>query len=109
MCHGAAEAQKAADTAQATFEQGGVGDDLPRITVDGKRLAAGVPLLDLLVEAGMAASKGEARRLVQGGGVKVNDNAVTDPALTAGQGDLTADGYIKLSAGKKKHALVIPG
>ena len=109
MCHGAAEAQKAAATAQATFEKGGVGDDLPRVTVDGQRLAAGVPLLDLLVEAGMAASKGEARRLVQGGGVRVNDNAVTDPALTAGQGDLTADGYIKLSAGKKKHALVVPG
>jgi tyrosyl-tRNA synthetase len=109
MCHGASEAQNAADTAKKVFEQGGVGDDLPRITVDGKRLAAGVSLLDLLVEAGMAASKGEARRLVQGGGVKVNDNAVTDPALTTGKGDLTADGYIKLSAGKKKHALVVPG
>lgn len=109
MCHGAAEAENAAETARQTFEQGGAGGDLPRITVAGARLSAGLPLLDLLVEAGMAASKGEARRLVQGGGVKVNDNAITDPAHNAGQADITADGYIKLSAGKKKHALVIPG
>lgn len=109
MCHGRAEAQKAADTAQATFEQGGAGGELPRVTVDGQRLAAGVALLDLLVEAGMAASKGEARRLVQGGGVRVNDNAVTDPAHNASAADMTAEGYIKLSAGKKKHALVVAG
>jgi tyrosyl-tRNA synthetase len=109
LAHGATEAQNAADTAQKVFELGGVGGDLPRVTVDGQRLAAGVPLLDLLVEAGLAASKGEARRLVQGGGIKVNDNAVTDPASNAGQADVTADGHIKLSAGKKKHVLVIPG
>lgn len=109
LAHGAQAAQEAADTAQKTFEQGGVGDDLPRITVDGQRLSAGVSLLDLLVEAGMAASKGEARRLVQGGGVKVNDNAITDPAHNAGAADMTADGYIKISAGKKKHALIVAG
>lgn len=109
LCHGENEARNAAETARQVFEQGGIGGDLPRVTIAGHKLAAGMPLLDLLVEAGLAASKGEARRLVQGGGIKINDNAVTDPASNIGEGDVTADGHIKLSAGKKKHVLVIPG
>jgi tyrosyl-tRNA synthetase len=109
LCHGEAAAKEAEETARQVFEQGGVGGDLPSITIDQARLAAGVPLLDLLVEAGMAASKGEARRLVQGGGIKRNDEAVTDPALTVGANDLISDGYVKLSAGKKRHALIKVG
>ena len=106
LCHGESEAQNAEQTAQKVFEKGGVGDDLPSIEVEGSRLSAGIPLLDLLVEAGLASSKGEARRLIKGGGIKHNDQPVNDEGLAATDADLTADGYIKLSAGKKRHALV---
>lgn len=106
MCHGEQAAHDAAATAQKVFEQGGVGGDLPSIEIEAARLNAGISILDLLVEAGMAASKGEARRLVTGGGIKANDNKVETESQTYSSADLTADGYIKLSAGKKKHALI---
>ena len=106
FCHGEQAALDAAATAQKVFEQGGVGNDLPSITVERARLSTGIALLDLLVEAGFAASKGEARRLVQGGGIRCNDNVVSDDKFIARESDLTSDGYIKLSAGKKRHALV---
>ena len=104
--HGEEAALAAAETARKTFEQGGVGDDLPTINVTADRLNAGVTVVDLLVEAGLAASKGEAKRLIEGGGAKFNDQAVTTLTHTVGTADMTADGYIKLSAGKKKHALI---
>jgi tyrosyl-tRNA synthetase len=103
LCHGEAAAQEAMETAQKVFEQGGVGEDLPVVYADLKKP---VPFIDLLVQAGLAPSKGEARRLVQGGGAKCNDQPVTDAALTVSNSNLTSDGYIKLSAGKKRHALV---
>lgn len=106
LCHGEQAALEAAATAQKVFEQGGVGGDLPSITIERARLTTGIALLDLLVETGFAASKGEARRLVQGGGIKCNDNTVSDDKFTVRESDLTSDGYIKLSAGKKRHALV---
>ena len=104
--HGEQAALDAAATAQKVFEQGGVGGDLPSITVERSRLSTGIAILDLLVEAGFASSKGEARRLVQGGGIRCNDNVVSDDKFIAKESDLTGDGYIKLSAGKKRHALV---
>lgn len=106
LCHGEAAANDAAQTAQKVFEQGGVGGDLPTVTIDASRLDGGVLLVDLLVEAGLATSKGEARRLIQGGGARVNDTQIKDGEQKASSSDMTADGYIKLSAGKKKHALV---
>ncbi len=106
ICHGEDEARKAADTAQKVFEQGGVGSDLPSIEIEKARLTGGIALLDLLIESGLAASKGEARRLVQGGGVRRNDEIITDIAYTAHDNDIAAEGHIKLSAGKKRHALV---
>jgi tyrosyl-tRNA synthetase len=106
LCHGEQAALDAAETARKVFEQGGVGDDLPVIMIDGTRLSAGVPVIDLFVEAGLAASKGEARRLIQGGGAKLNDNKIENDSATAFSTDLTVEGHIKLSAGKKKHALV---
>lgn len=109
LCHGEQAALDAAETARQVFEQGGVGGDLPVITIDGARLSSGIPVIDLLVEAGLAASKGEARRLIQGGGAKLNDNKIESDAATASGSDLTAEGHIKLSAGKKKHALVKAG
>ena len=106
LCHGEQAAKDAATTAQQVFEQGGVGGDLPSIEIDGKRLTAGITIIDLLVEAGMAGSKGEARRLIQGGGALINDNKIESFSKTVFEGDLTENGYIKLSVGKKKHALV---
>lgn len=106
QCHGEAAAHEAAETAQKVFEQGGVGGDLPSITVERARLSTGIAILDLLVEVEFAASKGEARRLVQGGGIRCNDNVISDDKFIARESDLTDGGYIKLSAGKKRHALV---
>lgn len=103
LCHGEGAAIEAAATAKKVFEQGGVGGDLPTFTM---ALASNVSVIDLLVEAKMATSKSEARRLIEGGGVKCNDAPVTDIAATVSANDLTSDGYIKLSAGKKRHALV---
>lgn len=106
ICHGEAAATEAQATAQKVFEQGGVGGDLPSITIDPARLESGVAIIDLLVESGLAASKGEARRLIQGGGARINDEQIKDVESNASNENLTQDGYIKLSAGKKKHALV---
>ena len=106
LCHGEAAAHDAEATARQVFEQGGVGGDLPTIEVRKADLEAGIALADLLVQAGLAASKGEARRLVQGGGIKCNDQPVTDAAAVIKADALSADGQIKLSAGKKRHALV---
>jgi len=106
LCHGEQAAQEAAETARKTFEQGSVGDDLPAIEVEAARLDQGIPFIDLLVEASLAGSKGEARRLIEGGGARQNDQPVSAIAHISSTADLTPEGYIKLSAGKKKHALV---
>lgn len=106
LCHGETAAQDAGDTAQKVFEQGGVGDDLPSITIEETRLENGIPIVDLLVETALASSKGEARRLIQGGGARINDVQINDADAKASTSDLTTDGFIKLSAGKKKHALI---
>lgn len=106
MCHGEIAARDAAETAHKTFEQGGVGENLPSIDVEKSRLDGGIAFVDLLVESGLVGSKGEARRLIEGGGARSNDEPVSGLVHTLNTGDLTTDGYIKLSAGKKKHALV---
>lgn len=103
LCRGEQEALDAATTAQKVFEQGGVGGDLPSITAD---LSQTISITELLVQAGLSASKGEAKRLIQGGGVRCNDEPVKDLDATVSHSDLTSDGYIKLSAGKKRHALI---
>jgi tyrosyl-tRNA synthetase len=106
MCHGEKAAAEAAETARRTFEEGGAGDDLPTITLARGTLKQGVALVDILVQAGLAASKGEARRLIEGGGARVNDVTVANVAETLGESAANADGVIKLSAGKKRHGLV---
>ena len=108
LCRGEAAAQQAAETARQTFEQGSVSADLPTITVARARLEAGVPFYELLREAGLAASNGEARRLIKGGGARANDVAIAAETQAATLADL-ADGVIKLSAGRKRHALVKVG
>ncbi len=106
LCHGEAAAKDAEKTAQNVFEQGGVGDDLPAIEVPRTRLQAGINILDIFVETGLSASKGEARRLIQGGGAKINDNKVESDTQVINEKDLGSEVFIKISAGKKKHALV---
>ncbi|MGB1077787.1 MAG: tyrosine--tRNA ligase [Bdellovibrionales bacterium] len=109
ICHGEDAALDAEKTAQKVFEQGSVGDDLPSITINGDTLAQGITLISLLKDAGLASSNGEAKRLIQGGGARVNDVAISALDHNVSSNDLTDENYIKLSAGKKKHALVRVG
>jgi tyrosyl-tRNA synthetase len=108
MAHGEAAAEAAAETARRTFGEGSAGDDLPSIEVASADLARGIQAVELLHRAGLAASKSEARRLIKGGGARVNGEAIADDAAVLTTADMTREGYIKLSAGKKKHALVRP-
>jgi len=106
LCHGNEAAQAAAETARKTFEEGAVADNLPTIEVAGDLLDRGISLVQLLKDAGLVASNGEARRLIQGGGARVNDQAVDNDNFVCTTSMLGHAGAIKLSAGKKKHALV---
>jgi len=108
LCHGRAAAEAAAETARAVFESGGSGDALPQIALPRDALARGVPAFELLVRAGLAASNSEARRLIKGGGARLNDAVVTGETQPISLADLDAQGQIKLSAGRKRHALVRP-
>jgi tyrosyl-tRNA synthetase len=91
----------------------GAGSDLeslPRIQLEvaaGDAAALSVPVVDLLVRADMAASKSEAKRLIKGGGARINDEKVSDENATVSAGDFDAEGKLKISSGKKKHALVV--
>ncbi|WP_308720170.1 tyrosine--tRNA ligase [Komagataeibacter xylinus] len=108
LCHGRAAAEEAAEAARRTFEEGAVtAAALPTTTVPAALLAEGVPAFRLFVEAGFAASNGEARRLIRGGGARVNDVVVKDEAQVMTDADLI-DGAIKLSSGRKRHILVQP-
>ena len=108
LCHGAEEAARAEDTARTTFEEGALGADLPRYPLDRGELEAGIAAFDLIARAGLAASKADARRLIRGGGGRLNDRAFENEMQTVTLGDLTADGIIKLSAGRKRHVIVTP-
>ncbi len=107
IAHGRAQAEQAAETARQAFEQGIAADTLPTHDIDPAALATGIPVIRLLVESGLAASNGEARRLIRGGGARVNDVPVPDEAASVSAADLR-DGAVKLSAGRKQHRLVRP-
>ena len=104
MLHGRDAADSAAATAQKTFEKGGLGGDLPTIMISAVTLDAGAPLLDQFIAAGLCASKGEARRHIKAGALKINDKALSEERPLS-RSDLD-DGAIKLSIGKKKHAII---
>ena len=105
--HGRAVADDAAETARRTFEEGAAAEGLPTVTIAEAKLAAGAPLLDAFLEAGLIESKGEGRRHIKAGALKVNDIPLSEETpLTSA--DVRA-GAIKLSIGKKKHALVRAG
>ena len=103
LLHGREAAESAAATAQATFEQGGLGGDLPTIDLSANDVA-NAALVDQFIAAGLCASKGEARRHIKAGALKVNDNAISDERNLTN--DDIHDGAIKLSVGKKKHAII---
>jgi tyrosyl-tRNA synthetase len=107
LLHGAEAAAAAEATAREVFEKGGIGDDLPTVTLDISEVAEGVGIVQLFVRAGLAASGKDAKRLIAEGGAKVNDEIVTDAALRYGAGNLAEP--LKLTAGKKRHALVVIG
>jgi len=108
MLHGRPAAEQAAETARKTFEEGALAENLPSVEIPTAELETGLGLLTLIVRAGLAASNGEARRHVQGGAIRINDEAVSDERRVIGTGDVTADNVVKLSLGKKKHILVRP-
>jgi tyrosyl-tRNA synthetase len=108
LVHGRDAAQQAAETARATFEQGQLASELPTVEIPRADLENGFGVLTAAVQAGFVKSTGEARRQVKGGGLKVNDLAVTDERQVLTPADLTADGAIKLSLGKKRHTLIRP-
>ena len=106
LAHGDAAAKESEETARRTFEQGGASEGLPTIEIPRAELEAGVGLLDLIVRAKLAPSKGEAKRLVQQNGVRLNDEVVSDVGSRVGLGAFAANGVAKLSAGRKKHTLL---
>jgi tyrosyl-tRNA synthetase len=108
LCHGEAAALVAAETARKTFEEGAIGDALPSTDIPRTELEAGIPAYELLRRLGLAASNGEARRLIKGGGGRINDIPITAEKALVTLTDINPQGVVKLSAGKKRHALVRP-
>jgi tyrosyl-tRNA synthetase len=107
LLHGAEAASTARTAAEKLFEQGAVSTDMPTMEIQRADLEAGVPLANLVADAGLAASRGEARRLAQGGGLRLNDKAEPDAGRLVTLADLV-DGALKLAAGKKKIVLLKP-
>jgi tyrosyl-tRNA synthetase len=108
LVHGRDAADRAAETARATFEQGEIVASLPTVEVSRADLENGLGVLNASVLAGFVQSTGEARRQIKGGGIKVNDEPVTNERQLLTLSDLTQDGVIKLSLGKKRHVLIRP-
>ncbi|NQV57859.1 MAG: tyrosine--tRNA ligase, partial [Rhodospirillales bacterium] len=106
LCHGATAASLAKATAKETFERGGAGDDLPSVEISGADLRVGIPAFELFKLGGLSNSNGEARRLIKGGGARLNDKVVADETQMISIEDADDGGVIKLSAGKKRHALI---
>lgn len=109
LLHGQEAATQAADTAQKTFGGAGLGDAVPTFSITAAELADGIALMDLMVRSGLSASKSEARRLIEQGGAKVNQEVIRhfDHRITAQ--DMTNDNYIQLTAGKKRHSKIVVG
>ncbi|MCW9033126.1 MAG: tyrosine--tRNA ligase [Rhodospirillales bacterium] len=108
LCHGNQAALAAEETARKTFEEGKLGADLPTFEVLREGLEAGITAFQLFRKAELASSGGEAKRLIKGGGAKLNDVAIKSETQEITLQNLNADGVIKLSAGKKRHAIIKP-
>jgi tyrosyl-tRNA synthetase len=108
LVHGRAVADNAAETARRTFEEGALAETLPTVDIARAELEGGLGVLAAFVKAGQVASNGEARRQIKNGGLRVNDDAVTDEKMMLTPAHLTPQGVIKLSLGKKRHVLLKP-
>jgi tyrosyl-tRNA synthetase len=108
LVHGRAAADNAAEAARRTFEQGETSLALPSVDVPRKEVAAGLGVLNAFVTAGLAASNGEVRRAIANNAIAINDVRITSDKHTIGEADITPDGVIKLSLGKKQHVLLRP-
>lgn len=108
LLHGREAAAAAAETARQTFEEGTLAADLPSVAVAKTALDAGLGVLTAFVTAGLVPSTGEARRQIKSGGLRVNDEIVTDERALLNAGNLSPEGVIKLSFGRKKHVLLRP-
>lgn len=108
LLHGRDAANQAAETARRTFEEGALAESLPTVEIPRGELDAGLGVLNAFVKAGLVASNGEARRQIKGGGLRVNDESVSDEKMALSAANLTPEGVIKLSFGKKKHVLIRP-
>src|SRR5262245_3049074 len=108
LVHGREAAELAAETARRTFEEGALAETLPTVDIPRVKLEGTLGVLTAFVDAGLVASNGEARRHIKGGGLKLNDVTVTDEKMVLTPRDLTPEGVIKLSLGKKRHVLLKP-
>jgi tyrosyl-tRNA synthetase len=108
LLHGEEAAKQASETSRQTFEEGAISENLPTVEISRAELEAGAGVLALFVKAGLVTSNGEARRQIKGGGLRVNDVAVTDEKMALNAASLTGDGVVKLSLGKKRHVLLRP-
>jgi tyrosyl-tRNA synthetase len=106
LCHGEEDAKHAAETARKTFEEGTLADSLPTVDIARDALAKGIPAYELLRQAGLATSNAEARRLIKGGGGRLNDQPIAEETMPITLSHADGEGRIKLSAGRKKHVLV---
>jgi tyrosyl-tRNA synthetase len=106
LAHGKAVAEQAAETARRTFEQGGRADTLPTVAVPRAKLSSGIAAFELFHDAGLAPSRTEARKLIKGGGGRLNDKPIASDTEMIDEGDLDDRGMLKLSAGRKRHVLV---
>ena len=108
MCRGKEAAEAAANAAATTFGGGGLSADLPKVQAPEGTIAAGMSIQDAFVAAGLAASKGEVKRLIKGGGARLNGEKIDSDELVVTSADVDADtGAVKLSSGKKKHVLLV--
>jgi tyrosyl-tRNA synthetase len=108
LVHGKAAAEESAGTARTTFEEGGLGASLPSIDVPRAELEAGLGVLAAFVKAGLATSNGEVRRAIANNAILINDARVTSDKATIGEAEITAEGVVKLSLGRKRHVLLKP-
>ncbi len=108
MVHGRAAAEAAAETARKTFEAGEVAESLPSVEIARGELEQGLGVLIAFVRAGLVSSTSDARRQIQGGALRVNDVVVSDDKRLLKRADLSPEGVIKLSHGRKKHVLLKP-
>ena len=105
LCHGANAARQAEQTAQQSFSQGVIAEGLPTLDIDKAEMAS-LSVIDAFVQSGLAASKGEVRRLIRGGGARLNNQAISDEDRLLLADDFDTDGRAQIAAGKKRRAIL---